>query len=265
MKKTAVALAIACGLCLSSTSAMAQPAFTDLMRRFEALEKKVQRLEDIEAIRRLQFTYNYYNSSRLYAQVLDLISESAETIEIAGRGVFKGKAGFAKNFHPDKDGVVRDAGVEFGFVLFQLAGQDVITVAEDGKSALGRIRVVTSVYSEFPDTRPRYNGGDYEMKFVKENGRWLISRMKYVHNYSVTFAKDGTVQAGYSGPPYPDADGPTTWYHPWPETGVLPFHFPNPISGKFPPDVAGDQKYWQGNWPGEFGKYGPRASLPPKR
>lgn len=257
----ALASMLATGLLLTALPAQAQQTVTvpaDFVQRFEAMEKRVQRMEDVEAIRRLQYTYNYYNSSRLYAQVLDLISPNAETIEIAGRGVFNGKAGFAKNFHPDPDGVVRDKGVEFGFVLFQLAGQDIITVADDGKSALGRVRVFTSIYDKFPDALPRFNGGDYEMKFVKENGKWLISRMKYVHNFSVTHEKDGSVRPGYSTAADPKADGPTTWYHPWPETGVLPFHFPNPISGKTPPDVAGKQQYWIGNWPGEFPKSGHR-------
>ena len=229
-----------------------------LFTRVEALESEVGRLKDVEEIRRLQYTYNYYNSSRLYRQVLDLVSENAGEIEIGGRGVYRGKAGFAKNFHPDADGTVRDKGVEFGYILFQLAGMDVITVAPDRRTARARVRVLTSVYADFPQTRPRFNGGDYEMRFVKEGGRWLISGLKYVHNFSVTYEKDGTVRPGYSTPPDGTADAPTTWYHPWPETGVLAFHFPNPVTGRMPPDVTGTRRYWIGNWPGEFGRTGRR-------
>ncbi len=78
----------------------------ELTQRIAALEERLAAQEDIEQIRTLQFAYNYYNSGRLYKQLLDLVSEQAGTIEIAGRGVFKGKAGFAKNVNPDPDGTV---------------------------------------------------------------------------------------------------------------------------------------------------------------
>ena len=124
----------------------------------------------------------------------------------------------------------------FGFVLHQLAGMDIITVASDRQSAKARVRVLTTVYDGFPDTKPGVNGGDYEMQFVPERSRWLISSLKYVHNFTVDRARDGRLTPGYSRGGDKNADAPTTWYHPWPETGVLAFHFPNPVSGKFPPD-----------------------------
>src|SRR5262245_27821151 len=147
-------------LCLAFTAAACggrQQDTSDLVARIAALEQRLAIQEDIEQIRTLQFAYNYYNSGRLYKQVLDLVSENAGTIEIAGRGVFKGKAGFAKNFNPDPDGTVRDRGVAFGFVLHQLAGMDVITVASDRQSAKARVRVLTTVYDGFPDTKPGVN------------------------------------------------------------------------------------------------------------
>src|SRR4029077_20966655 len=160
MKGACVGLAIA----MSMTGCAARERNdSELVSRIAALEQRLAIQEDIEQIRTLQFAYNYYNSGRLYKQVLDLVSEHADTIEIAGRGVFKGKAGFAKNFSPDPDGTVRDRGVAFGFVLHQLAGMEVITVASDRQSAKARVRVLTTVYDGFPDTKPGVNGGDYEM------------------------------------------------------------------------------------------------------
>lgn len=221
----------------------------DIKIRLERMEDALELQKDIEEIRNLQYTYNYYNSGRLYKQVLDLVSEEAGTIEIAGRGVYRGKAGFAKNFHPDEDGRVKDKGVGFGFVLHQLAGMDVITVAPDRQSAKARVRVLTTIFDNYPDTRERMNGGDYEMGYVKEGGKWLIHSMKYVHNFSVSRGEDGTIIPSYSS----RADGteyaPTTWYHPWPETGILPFHFPNPVTGEFPPDVTGKERFWNVNQP----------------
>ena len=233
-------------------------AGSDLAARMQKMETELSRQKDIEAIRSLQYAYNYYNSGRLYKQVLDLVSENAGDMEIAGRGVYRGKEGFALNFHPDEDGNVTDKGVEFGFILHQLAGMDVITVAEDGLSAQARVRVLTVVYADFPDTTQRMNGGDYEIRYVKEGDKWLIHSMHYVHNFSVLHEKDGSIVPRYSTGPDGKADAPTTWYHPYPETGVLSFHFPNPVTQEFPPDVTGSTRYWIGNWPGEYGKTGHR-------
>ena len=63
--------------------------------RIEAIEARLKELEhelgiqkDIEEIRRLHYIYMYYNSNRMAKQLLDLVSENAESIEIAGRGVY---------------------------------------------------------------------------------------------------------------------------------------------------------------------------------
>jgi hypothetical protein len=144
--------------------------------------------------------------------------------------------------------------LSWGFSLYSDHGR------RDRTRAQSRLRVLTPIFRTFPTAKPRFNGGDYEMEYIKEAGLWKIYKFKYVHNFAVTFEPDGSVTPGYSTAPSGREDGPTTWYHPWPETGVLPFHYPNPVSGKFPPDITGAEHYWIGNWPGEFGKtgHGPR-------
>jgi hypothetical protein len=227
-----------------------------LADRLAAVEDELREQRDIEEIRRLQHMYNYYNSSGMSQQVLDLVSPNAVSIEIGGQGVYRGKAGFQRLFGQYHDGQVADHGTVFGRVLFQIVSQGVITVAKGGEQAKGRFRVLTPIFAGFPEARPRFNGGDYEMEYVKEGGKWMISKFKYIHAFAVTFEADGTVSPGYSTAPSGREDGPVTWYHPWPETGVLPFHYPNPITGQFPPDTTGGQHYWVGNWPGEFGETG---------
>jgi len=73
--------------------------------RIDALEAKLEKLEhelgiqkDIEKIRRLHYIYMHYNTNRMAKQLIDLVAENAESIEIAGRGVYYGKEGFRKNF-----------------------------------------------------------------------------------------------------------------------------------------------------------------------
>jgi hypothetical protein len=229
-----------------------------LAARLAAVEDQLRELRDIEEIRRLQYIYNYYNSGGMSRQLLDLVSPDAVSLEIGGQGVYRGKAGFERLFGQYHAGKAEDHPTQFGRIVFQIVSQGVITVDKDGARAKGRFRVLTPVFVGFPQATPRFNGGDYEMEFVKEDGKWMISKFKYVHVFCVTFEADGSVTPGYSTAPSGREDGPTTWYHPWPETGVLPFHYPNPITGDFPPDTTGDQHYWVGNWPGEFGQTGRR-------
>ncbi|HEY3882624.1 MAG TPA: nuclear transport factor 2 family protein [Trebonia sp.] len=227
-----------------------------LAGRLATVEGQLRELRDIEEIRRLQYIYNYYNSGGMSQQLLDLVSPNAVSLEIGGQGVYLGKAGFERLFGQYHDGKAEDHPTQFGRIVFQIVSQGVITVDPDGTQAKGRFRVLTPVFVGYPHATPRFNGGDYEMEFVKEHGTWMISKFKYVHVFCVTFEPDGSVTPGYSTPPSGREDDPTTWYHPWPETGVLPFHYPNPVTGQFPPDTTGSQHYWIGNWPGEFGRTG---------
>jgi len=247
-----------------SALAAESDAHAALLERIERLEHELGVQKDIEEIRRLQFAYNYYNSNGYQKQLLGLIAENAESIEIGGQGVYRGKKGFERNFSRYRpDGKVSDEARAFGRALVQLAGMDVITVAPDRQTAKGRVRVLTPILNGFPDAVFKFNAGDYEMEYVKEDGKWKISKFKYVHAFSAEFNKDGTITAGFSTRPDGSEDGPTTWYHPWPEVGPLPFHFENPVTGERAPELRNPQRYWIGNWPGEFGKTGHR-DLPAK-
>ena len=232
-----------------------------LHERLVELESRLAVQEDIEAIRKLQYTYNYYNQSGYSKQLLSLVSENAESIEIGGRGVYLGKDGFRRAFASyAEDGEIRDRVKSFGDVLFQIASMDVINVAADRESATCRLIVLTPIFRGFPENpQQKMNAGVYEMKYVREEGQWLISKFKYVHVFSVGWGENGELVPGYSTAPNGEADGPTTWYHPWPESGALPFSYPNPVTGEYPPDNTNPTRYWIGNWSEEeFGKTGIR-------
>ncbi|MFC1532424.1 nuclear transport factor 2 family protein [Thermodesulfobacteriota bacterium] len=232
--------------------------------RIEAIEAKLKKLEhelgiqkDIEEIRRLHHTYVYYNSNKMAKQVIDLVAEKAESIEIAGRGVYHGKDGFRKNFVYQGE-EVQDVGWSYGNVLFQLSGMDVITVADDRQTAKGRFAVLTPIVTGYPDNqRVTLNAGVYEQGFIKEDGVWKISKFKYVHSFMIRL-EELAINPDYSRWPDEDnpPDEPTSWYHPFPEAGVMPFHFPNPVTGKIPPEIVDPTHHWIGNWPGEFGQKG---------
>jgi len=54
--------------------------------KLEELETKIQRLEDIEAIKKLQSAYGYYLEHWDGQQIVDLFSNSPDASMDAGRG-----------------------------------------------------------------------------------------------------------------------------------------------------------------------------------
>jgi hypothetical protein len=220
-----------------------------LVHRIEQLEKQVGVLEDVHAIRRLQHAYGYYLDKCLYDEVVALFSENGE-VHFMG-GAFRGQAGlrrlycdrFRKNFTGGVNGPV------YGFLLDHPQLQDIIDVASDRKTAKGRFRYVMAAGShesrpEGPGRFPQqwWEGGLYENQYVNEGGVWKIRECDNVCVYQ------GTFEAGWAHFParqmplfsktFPeDPKGrvaivaepkPTMW----PETSVLPFHYPHPVTGE---------------------------------
>ena len=69
-----------------------------LQAELRALRRRVQELEDVEAIKKLQRTYGYYVDKAQWARVVDLFTADCE-IEIAGRGVYVGTTGARSVFY----------------------------------------------------------------------------------------------------------------------------------------------------------------------
>src|ERR1700753_31233 len=120
---------------------MATPTdLSDLTRQVEMLANEVGRLNDAQAVRKLQHAYGYYLDKCLYDEVVDLFADDGE-VRFMG-GAFKGRAGlrrlycerFRKNFTGGYHGPV------YGFLLDHLQLQDIIDVAPDRGSALARFR-----------------------------------------------------------------------------------------------------------------------------
>jgi hypothetical protein len=220
--------------------------------RIQALEKRVVELtnnlaivEDELAIRKLQHTYAYFIDKCMYDEAVDLFSDRGETYFLGG--VFKGKAGVGRlyrgrlgaKFAAGKNGPTR------GLLLEHLTLQDVIHVAPDRQSAKARFRCFMQGGSHESAPKieePFWEGGVYENTYLREDGVWKIG----VLNYNVLFYAPydqgwGRVKAGYAVPAFSatfpqDPLGPDelTLKHAsfWPETGVVPFHYPHPVTGE---------------------------------
>ena len=216
-----------------------------LEKRVDELTNKLGAVMDELAIRKLQHTYGYFIDKCMYDEAVDLFSERGETYFLGG--VFKGKEGVRRlyggilrnKFSPGKNGPTR------GLLLDHLTLQDVIDVAPDRMSAKARFRCFMqggsheSVAQIFPAF---WEGGVYENTYLKEDGVWKIGVLNYNVFYYAPYDQGwGKTKPGYAVPTYSvtfpqDPLGPdeltTKQSSIWPETGVLPFHYPHPVTGK---------------------------------
>ncbi len=209
--------------CVSST-AFAQS--TDA--RLKALDARITRLEDMNAIERLQRTYGYFVDKSQWTQLSELFSEDA-TLEIGGKGLFLGKP---RVFEYMQTAFGRD-GAKEGSLANHMQFQSIPDISPDGKT--GWIRSRAYVMSLGGWGLPLY-----ENEYRKENGVWKISRL--TGPFTMYSNWDGWGQNALNNTwpdkfdPPPDLP-PTTIYLTYPAYYIIPYHYPNPVTGKaFTPD-----------------------------
>jgi hypothetical protein len=221
---------------------------TELHNKVLAMEKELQRLKDIEAIRKLQYIYGYYLTTFMNEEMIDLFSNSPEATLDFPEGTFFSKKGICSAFgHTNKD-----MNPEFMHQLMQLQG--VIDVAEDGKTAQGRWWGFGAM--AMPGTESDKKGasddrvtqamvcGVYENEYIKEEGVWRFWKIKWVPFYSFS-PENGWVKPERLEKEEIIIDGQTKfpdWWNPdlpakgidfrYPSGYILPFHYKHPITGK---------------------------------
>src|SRR4030066_395581 len=104
------------------------------MATAEELQKRIQRLEDIKQIERLQRIYGYYRDYCEWEKVVDLFSGNAESVEECDHGVYQGKAG-VRRYYIDLLKGGKDAKPRIGYMSIGMQIQGVVTVDTDGKNA----------------------------------------------------------------------------------------------------------------------------------
>lgn len=222
----------------------------NLEARLEALEHEVNRLRDVDAIRKLHHAYGYYIDKCMYEETVELFAENSE-VRFHG-GVFKGKAGarrlyidrFQKSFTGGKNGPVD------GFLLDHLQAQDIVTVSQDGETAHARFRCLMQAGAHLATRGERPNqqwweGGLYENEYVKEDGVWKIKLLDYRPFWHASYDKGWAYTPPHFIPFFertfpedplgPDELIPDAFL--WPEHKVVPFHYDHPVTGK-PHDYA---------------------------
>jgi carotenoid cleavage dioxygenase len=218
-----------------------------LRHDIDLLRHEQGKLMDIHAIRTLQHSYGYYMEKGLYEEIVDLFADDAELTFFGG--LYKGKASIKRvylgriraRFTKGRNGPVR------GLLCDVMQMQDVVHIAPDRATAKGRFRalLIGGTHAGVPDApqlpyQQWWEAGVYENDYVREDGIWKYKRLGYELTWVAEYDK------GWANAPdmggfgvqklYPeDPNGPDqlveTCYPPWPETWLLPFHYPHPVTG----------------------------------
>ena len=210
--------------------------------RINALEKRLRRTEDIQAIERLQYAYNYYVEHMLKQEIIDCFADSPDVLLDWLEGKWKGKEGVKKYFD-----VNQVPPSNFLHQLIPSAG--LITVAPDGETAMGRWYAFGGVMMPSqpqdgirqPISRSFING-IYEIGYIKEDDTWKILTIKWNIPYGVRIYDGWIMPEDIAGPMLSDETAAGS--RPVPDTPmdpkdlryvtgyILPFHFTHPVTGK---------------------------------
>jgi hypothetical protein len=154
-------------------------ATEDLAKEVKALKKKVQELEDIEAVKKMHREYLFYISNLEFDKALSCFSDSIVT-EIANYGPVKGKEAVTK-FFKEKiyQNVLQSKDAHFTV-------QAVVTVK--GKKAEGHWMFYRLMPANSP-SRDRWVQGRYDCEYVKEKGVWKFSLVKLTRPWPAFFGK----------------------------------------------------------------------------
>jgi hypothetical protein len=219
----------------------------ELKKTVEVLGRRVDLLEDVNAIRKLHYAYGYYIDFCRYDEVVQLFSKTGEMIFLSG--IYRGhdsiarvfKTWFQNLFTQGKPGPVD------GFVLDHFQMQDIITVANNRKTAKGRFRALllggsheSRAYKPQEPPEEFSEAGLYENEYVRESGVWKIKKLDYVVQWQATYGKGLAHTKAHLVPAtktYPENPlGPDEILpvvrKAWPGRSDMPMHYAHPVMGK---------------------------------
>ncbi len=198
-----------------------------LQEEVEALGARVEALEDVAAIERVQRAYGYYVDKNQYYDMTDLFTQDS-VYEIGGRGMFVGKprvfeysSGLGPSMEPRQ-----------GIIFNHQQLQPIVTLAPDGERAAARVQAWVVAVAQWGDVT-------YENDYVKEGGVWKIGRIFAPFNMYTDYTDGWGVSARAAN--RPDSFGSPPDYPPsvvtlnYPNFYVAPFHFANPVTGRMAP------------------------------
>jgi hypothetical protein len=195
--------------------------------RLAAYARRVQALEDHDAIENLQAAYGYYVDKQMWTEVSGLFAADG-TFEYGQMGVYRGPAHIRRGLL-----LLGAEGPQPGVLTTHMQLQSVIHVAPDGRTAKARWRGMVQL------ARPGQNGqwgeGIYENDYVKDGGVWKLAKLHFfvdgMTDYDLGWTKSAIPMQGPSAAIPPDGP-PTVVYRSYPGVYIPPFDYPHPGTGE---------------------------------
>ncbi|KAK4221724.1 putative carotenoid oxygenase protein [Podospora fimiseda] len=223
--------------------------FAALKKQVQVLQKELSRVADEAEVRKIHFKYGYYLDKCLYNEVVDMFSDHPDAyVEFLG-GRYRGKKGIARLYQGrfQQQFVAGRNGPVHGWLLDHIMMQEIVDVDSTGTHAWCRMRALMqagthqSIEEEYPwGHKQWWEGGLYENEYIKENGIWKLFRYRYFPFWHADFERGWShTKKGYI--PWPSKTFPEDPRGPdeileqrmmWPDTRVVPFHYPHPVTGK---------------------------------
>jgi hypothetical protein len=193
-----------------------------------ALDQRIGLLQDADAVERLHTIYGYYLAHNKWDELTGIFTEDG-TIEIALRGVYKGRESVRRNLN--LYGVQDEL---HGTLHNHMQYQPVIHIAPDGQSALMRSRAFSLMGNYGGDGR--FMGGTYENLFQKRDGVWQLHKDQQMNTYFALYDvgwKDlqWRPAPGVTDSNPPDAP-PSIYFEMYPRAFLPPYHYKNPVTGR---------------------------------
>lgn len=171
--------------------------------------------------------------------MIDLFADDA-TVELDQRGVFRNKDGIRRMFLVRLGG--NRIGLTRGTLFNHIQVQGIVDIDPEGDTAQARFRTIVQV-AGFRGNGGFWSDGIYENEYVKREGVWMFSRLKFWPTYYTPFHEgwDGEQAACINGDGSgmsPGADAPSRdGAGVYPNVYFPPFHYTNPVTGR-PVDVS---------------------------
>lgn len=202
-----------------------QPGRRDLQQ----LQRRIEALADLQAIENVQNAYGWYLDKWRWDEAAALFADDGSW-EWGDRGVYVGRNRIRQAM--DLEG---PAGLRHGQVNDRIFYQPVIHRSADGLSAKVRVRqlLMTGTHGG----TAQLGGAVHENTFSKRDGVWKIQTdhgfVTFLADYAKGWSHGALPAPGRSVTLPPDRPA-TTDYQPFPAFRPVPFHYPNPVTGRDP-------------------------------
>jgi hypothetical protein len=146
-----------------------------------ALEGRIAKMGDEDAVRNLQHAYGYYVDRRMWDDVVDLFAQDG-VVEIAGVGTFKGPAQIRKAMER-----MGPAGLTEGVFNDHPIFDTLVRVADGGTEAFSR-GLELGQLGEGVGGRQGWEFTVFHNRFVKEGGVWKLREMRLFTTVKADYA-----------------------------------------------------------------------------